>query len=388
MPLVRKPGSPFWWYDFYFEGKRYRESTKQKTKQAAATVEAAALTSLIQGIQPSRRTGRAPTLREFSVRFLAWTKNTRTLKPNSRKYYDYGWRLLSFSPLASMHIDQITAEVVDCTAFLRPVVDRRTRLLTDELVECSLTYTAQALRTLKVMLGQAEEWELIPRRPKFCAPKSPGRDRLIDGAAEAGLELQLTKPVKHRTHALLRLQAWVVTVCLQDAGMRPFEVFPTLKENIYWADRRIWIPASKTKRGERFVGMSERMHYALAVWLHGDETPGWAFPARSRRSKTGHLTTIRGSFKTARDNAHLDPRIVPYTARHTFGTFGMTSTKNVFAVSAAMGHADIKSMEPYQHHELDQLVEAVNQRNTSRTPVDISSHTFGHTALTIVRKRA
>ncbi len=28
-----------------------------------------------------------------------------------------------------------------------------------------------------------------------------------------------------------------------------------------------------------------------------------------------------------------------------------------------MGHVDIKSMEPYQHHEIDSLREAIDRRN-------------------------
>jgi hypothetical protein len=36
---------------------------------------------------------------------------------------------------------------------------------------------------------------------------------------------------------------------------------------------------------------------------------------------------------------------------------------NAFAVSKSMGHADLKSMEPYQHQELELLRVAINQRN-------------------------
>jgi len=39
----------------------------------------------------------------------------------------------------------------------------------------------------------------------------------------------------------------------------------------------------------------------------------------------------------------------------------MPATGNVFAVSEAMGHQNIKSMEPYQHHGPSALGDAVNQ---------------------------
>lgn len=110
MQLCRKARSPFWWYDFYFEGKRYRASTGERTKAAAGTIAAAALIRLTEGSTLTKRSHKAPNLREFSERFLAWAENSSTLKPNTRNYYTYGWRLLSFSVLASMPIDQITAK--------------------------------------------------------------------------------------------------------------------------------------------------------------------------------------------------------------------------------------------------------------------------------------
>jgi hypothetical protein len=47
-----------------------------------------------------------------------------------------------------------------------------------------------------------------------------------------------------------------------------------------------------------------------------------------------------------------------------------------------MGHASLRSMEPYQHQEIDQLLDAVNQRNTDRTPPNrrclIRAHFWTH----------
>jgi site-specific recombinase XerD len=65
----------------------------------------------------------------------------------------------------------------------------------------------------------------------------------------------------------------------------------------------------------------------------------------------------------ARGRAGLDKKLVPYSARHTYGTFTIEKSGNAFAVSKSMGHADLKSMEPYQHQELEPLRVAINQRN-------------------------
>jgi integrase len=373
MQLYRKLGSPFWWYDFYFEGKRYRGSTGEKTKAAAGTVAAAALTRLTEGSTITKRSQKAPILREFSKRFLAWTENSSTLKPNTRRYYKYGWRLLSFSALASMPIDQITAEAIDVMKFRRPVVDRKKREDTGIMVDCSRVYTNQALRTLKVLLGKAREWKVLRERTNFTIPESPGRDCLIDDAAEMAMEQQLgSSPTRSKA----RYRAWLVTMTMQDTGMRPSEVFEMRLENLHWAERRIWIPSGKTAKARRFVGMTERMHKLLSTWCRGDEGPGWLFPSHS---KSGHLTSIAGSFQAARDRAGIDRRIVPYSARHTYATYTVRATGNLFAVRDQMGHVDIKSMAPYQHQETDELVIAVNKRNAGRVALSGAGHTFGHT---------
>jgi site-specific recombinase XerD len=91
---------------------------------------------------------------------------------------------------------------------------------------------------------------------------------------------------------------------------------------------------------------------------------GWVFP--SSRSKSGHLTTIAKGFQAVRDRAGLDKKVVPYLARHTYGTYTMAKTRNTFAVADAMGHVDLKSMEPYQHQELEPLRAVINERNRAR----------------------
>jgi integrase len=56
------------------------------------------------------------------------------------------------------------------------------------------------------------------------------------------------------------------------------------------------------------------------------------------------MSTIAHSFKAACIRGSLDPKIVPYLSRHTFGTTALRETGNTFAVMKAMGHADVQSM--------------------------------------------
>lgn len=210
-------------------------------------------------------------------------------------------------------------------------------------------------------------------RTSFTIPEAPGRDVLIDDAAETAFERELGNSL---TRSDARYRAWLVTMIMQDTGMRPSEVFEMRLENLRWAERRIWIPSGKTAKARRFVGMTERMQELLSSWCRGTEEPGWLFPSRS---KTGHLMSISGSFQGARERAGLYARIVPYSARHTYATYAVRATGNLFAVRDQMGHVDIKSMAPYQHQQTDELVVAINKRNAGRAALSGTGHTLGHT---------
>jgi integrase len=366
LSLFQPPDSRYWWYSFYFEGKRYRSSTKQTKKAAAAVVEATLLSRLREGQLSTFSTKRPPVLRDFSIRFLQWVKDSQRLSPNGKRYYLYGWRLLSYSKLASMRLDQITQDVAESVVFRRPVINRKEKdlegkyLTREEFIPCTGHYTNQALRTLKRMQSKALEWKVLGETPKISLTYAPGRDRLIDDQTEDSLGFAYGKPIKHRRTKRLRDQAWLVLVILQDCGMRPDEVFPLQIENLHWDANRIWIPEGKTPKARRFVAMSERVKAMLRQWC-GNRQEGWVFP--SSRSKSGHLTTIAKGFQAARARPGLNKKLVLYSARHTYGTYTMEKSRNAFAVAKSMGHVDLKSMEPYQHHELEPLREIINQRN-------------------------
>jgi integrase len=356
MRLYTQPKSPFLFFDVHVDGKRHRISTKETTVRAAEKVATAYLIKQGSG-DTSRKRQQVPTLLEFSDRFFLWADNSSTIEPNTKRYYHYGMRLLSFSVLAHTPIDQIDAELIDTVAFARPVIDRRTGRETGETVPCSTSYSQQALRTLRVMLGQAHKWKVMQHQISFHIGRTPGRDGTITPAIEAIILRELSG---YRTK-----RPWLVIITMMDCGARPSEVFEMRLENIDWAGRRIKILDGKTANAKRWVGMSERMHRELSLWCHGSEGPGWLFPSRTSGSKNGHLNSINHSFKSACERGRLDPKLVPYLSRHTFGTLAMLETGNPFMVAAAMGHGSLEAAQAYQHQVIDPLTAVINKRNAA-----------------------
>ncbi len=354
------------WYDFTVDGVRHRGSTESK-KQAEARAFESRLIAKAKEYGPDEvRSQRAPVLRDFAPRFLEWVSTSR-LEPASKRYYKYGWNLMSTTALAAMQISRMTPDDAEAVRFFRTQ-----RMDGAELkVACSAQYTNQALRTLKRMVSKALEWKLMRIAPGIELAKARGRDVLIDGKTERALLEKLEGSIKHGGIQRHRDRLRDILVIAQDTGMRPSEIFRIRIENIDWNRMTIWNPYGKTDKARRFVPMSDRMA-ALLRTRCGSRKEGWLFP--SEKSRTGHVNSIAVGFRALRERAGVSDQIVPYSARHTYGTYALEGTGNTFSVADSMGHADIQSMKPYQHARLDSVREAINQRNTGIASCHVSRH--------------
>lgn len=355
MAIFRRKDSKVYWYDFTVDGVRHRRSTDTAKLTEARAIEAAFIVKAKEQGSDAVRPVRAPILQHYALRFIEWVQSSR-LEPNSKRYYEYGWKLLSSTPLAKMQLSSITSDDADATRFFRAI----TKDGADTAIECSAQYTNQALRTLKRMLSKAKEWKLIRDVPKIRLLKAYGRDTLIDSQTERTLLQSLSEPVKHKRTRKARTQLRDILVIAQDTGMRPKEIFRMRIESIDWANMRIWNPYGKTAKSRRFVPMSQRMKELLQSRC-SDKHEGWVFP--SPRSKSGHLNSTNVGFRALRRRLGLSEKLVPYCARHTYGSYTMEATGNISAVADSMGHVDVQSMKPYQHHRLDPLREVIDYRN-------------------------
>jgi len=375
MSVHRRPYSPVYHYSFYVDGRRYRGSTKTSKLQEARSKESALMTEIIErGPLTQTRPRHIPMLREFAVRFLEWVESAK-LETSTKKYYNAGWALLAPTKLARMRMSQITPDDIEATRIVHQV-KKGEKIISEE---CSGHYSNRALRTLKRMFSKAAEWRVIREQPRFKLVKAYGRDTKIGAETEKLLLETLSQPIKNKRNDRMRKNLRDVLLIAQDTGMRPSEIYRMRIENLDFANRQIWNPYGKTAKSRRFVPMSERLASMLAERC-GAKKEGWVFP--SPRSKSGHTTTIAKGFQSLRERAGLSKKLVLYSARHTYGSYTLAATGNIFAVAGSMGHVDLKSMEPYQHHDLASLRQAINMRNQNHASRSQFGHIFGHTGQT------
>jgi integrase len=329
--LFKKRKSRYYWYDFTVGGRRHRGSTKESNKTRAGAIAALKLANATEGRDPLPK--KAPVLQEFSGRFLEWLKNVK-LEHKTKLYYRDGWRLLAASPIAGIRLDKIMADDIGALSFTG-----------------SPSNANCALRTLRRILHKAEEWGVIRSVPKFRLVKEYGRSLRLDDDAERKLLVVAEQPLRD------------AIILMRDTGMRnERELYRTRIENIDWNGRVIFVPDSKTPNGRRLVPVTDRVLDLLLVRC-GERREGWLFP--SKRSKSGHLTTLAKRFREARKKAGLSESLVLYCGRHDYGTRLLKATGNLAAVMKTMGHKDVKTAMQYQHPELEVVRQALNHNNST-----------------------
>lgn len=328
MSLKKRGG--IYHYHFWVDSKRYRGSTKQKTLAAARRVEAKLIAEAeMDGDLVHRK--RTPVLQDFAVEFLNWVEGSN-LKQKTKLYYQNGWRLLAETKLACMRLNAIGTEDAEGIQFPGGPSNHN-----------------NAMRTLRRILGRAVAAKILKAAPKIKLLAENQRKHMIDATNEAKL-LPFCRP---RVREILMI--------MRDSGMRNHkEVFTMRWEHIDWAKSRYFVYDSKTAKGRRWVPLSPRVVQALLARRSGQKA-GWVF-ASKRGAKCGHLTTIAKGFQSARKKAGLPKEVVPYCARHGFGTEMYRATKNLVAVMTVMGHADISTTMKYQHQDTDEIAAVASQR--------------------------
>lgn len=328
MALFKRGGT--YHYHFWVNSTRYRGSTKKTNEAAARRVEAMLMVEAEEkGDLLLRR--RSPFLRDFKTRFFEWVDANVNLKQTTKDYYENGWRLLEGTKVTDMRLSAISR-------------DEAGRLL----FPGGPSNHNNALRTLRRILGKAEEWNVIRAAPKIRLVQEHARQRIIDGHVEAQLLPFCRQPLRD------------VLMIMRDSGMRnQKEVFRMRWEHLDWASSRYFVYESKSPKGRRFVPISPRVLQALLARC-SNQKEGWVFP--SKRAKCGHLTTVNRQFEKARKSAGLPADLVLYCARHGFGTEMYRATKNLFAVMNVMGHTAVSTTMKYQHQDIDEVALVASRR--------------------------
>ena len=338
-----KRGKTFW-VRFTVNGKQYRESTKEVTKQAAGT-KAVLIVERVMGGKPRPIAKGVPTLQEFAGEwFTEWLKTNARLESKTRQYYEYGLFLLAGQKIMRMRLDEITGEDADMIQ-----------------VQGSPSTHNNALRTLRRMLNLAANRNppLIVKAPHISLLEEKRRTLLVEPDAEKKIADELARA--GRRHGSLKTAIYLIL----DAGARPKEIVEIKIEDVNFERGYIYIPKSKTRAGARYLPLTDRMKEKLFEQI-GTRTEGWVFPSPRFAGQPIKRHALTSAWRKVCNAAGVPADLKLYCARHTFGTDAMTATKNPFLVMKALGHTELSTTQRYQHHDIVELGAHMNERNRKR----------------------
>ena len=104
---IYKRGSTYW-YEFVFEGRRVRKSTKQGNKNVARNIESTHRTALAKGEAGIKDHAKTPTVAGVAPRFEKAIETLCGDKPQTVRFYKSKLRLmLTYEPLRGCWLDRV-----------------------------------------------------------------------------------------------------------------------------------------------------------------------------------------------------------------------------------------------------------------------------------------
>jgi integrase len=322
-----------YWYEFIFDGKRIRCSTKSRNKKAAIKIEADARTKLAlqaaglaapeppESEQPAEPV-LVPTLGEFAPRFEAHIRLRSAEKPETVRFYLSKLdRLLEYQPLADTRLDAVNAELIE-----RYITHRTNKDLSPATVN-------RELATLRRLLYLAKRWNIILAVPKIdMLAGERAKDFVLSREQEANYLAFATGHLKDA--ALLAV----------DTGLRVGELAALRWEDVHLepvgAARfgYLLVRSGKTKNARRTVPLTDRVSAMLGSRLRIGPR---VFPVTAN--------TLQHHHQDLRDKLGLDSDFTLHSLRHTALTRLGESGADAFTIKRLAGHHSITVSEGYVH---------------------------------------
>jgi integrase len=332
---VYKRGGVYW-YEFWFRGQRFRQSTGLNNKTAALRAEAIRKAEQAEGRAGIAKRKTCSAFESFVTNeFLPWSEKQHEAHPNTYKRYKVSSKpLIAF--FGKTPLDAITSGQVEKFKLARAS-------------EISSAGTNRDLAALRFMLNFAIRQEYVERNPVSAVkllPEGPGCMRVVSHE-EQQKYLAVANP-------LLR----DVAVLILETGMRPEEVYTIRNENVHLDTGYLFVPNGKTRFARRNVPLTEAAREILKRRLAKSRGP-YLFP--HRHDPYQPLTTVRKAHEDALRQSGIAPRFRLYDLRHTFGSRSAMAGVDLATLKELMGHSQISMTMRYVHPTPEHKRQAVQK---------------------------
>lgn len=358
MSIYKRGG--VYWYSFVFRGERTQRSMRQGDRKVARQMEAACRTAFAKGEVGIIERAPAPTLKEFSQRFIDAIQVRCAPKPKTVEFYAQQLtRLLEFEPLANARLDRIDESLIEsfvqhrCQQTSRAGANRKRRPASTLAKTVSPASVNRALATLRRLLRLAQEWRVIDRVPRVrLLPGERNREFILSHAQER-LYLE-TAPQSLRDFAMLDV----------DTGLRVGEALALEWPNVHLEPANgakfgyLHVKEGKSRYARRNVPLTGRVRVMLETRKAACKAP-WVF------SEDGKAPMLNSSLdhlhKQLRETLKMPEGFVLHSLRHTYGTRLGEGGADAFSIMRLMGHSSVTISQRYVHPTPEALERAVER---------------------------
>jgi integrase len=362
-----------YWYNFWWNGQHVQKSTGQGNPDVARQMEAAYKTALAKGEVGILERKPAPTLKEFSQRFIDAIQVRCAAKPRTVEFYAQQMtRLLEFEPLANARLDAIDELLIESFVQSRRLAasraghNRKKPRRVDPEKTLSPATVNRALACLRRLLRLAQEWRVIDRVPRVhLLPGERNREFILNHAQERLYLEMAPQPLQD------------VATLIVDTGLRIGEALA-----LEWADIHLQpatgakfgylhVQDGKSRNARRNVPLTGRVRAMLESRTAQSKAP-WVFSEDGlqpmRNSSLDHL------HKELRATLKMPAGFVLHSLRHTYGTRLGEAGADAFSIMRLMGHSSVTISQRYVHPTPEALeraverLEALNQKASQSLP--------------------
>lgn len=321
---ARKEGGFYWELDFYYQGRRFRKSTKTSDQKVAKDIQKEIEARIARGsfsiveIQPKKKVF----LKDFIKEFLEYSKSRKAFSTWVRDRIVFkGF----YAFTGNRSLDSIDKRLID--QFLQERVGRLKK-----------TTVNIDLRHLKAAFSKALEWGYVQTNPVkglklFSVPQS---------APKYLNELQFKRVLEAIQYPHLK----EIVLFAANTGVRVSELI-----NITWSDvdfQNMTVRIcnkddfqTKTKR-ERTIPLNETAYDVLS----GLERKGeYVFCCKDGSKRDKHY--ICRAFKAAVRSSGIGENYSFHSLRHTFASHLVQKGISLYIVQKLLGHSNIKTTEIY-----------------------------------------
>jgi integrase len=349
MAVYKQKGSKFWWYKFTWKGEAVRRSTKQTNKRVAEQIEAAQKTSLAKGEVGIVEREPAPTLKQFSGRFMHAVSIRCAEKPRTVEFYREKLnRLLEYPAMASAALDAIDE------ALIEEYVQQRRKLVAPATVN-------RQLATLRRALRLAHEWKVIDRLPRIRLLQGERTREFVLSREQEPVYLNAT-PEPLKDLALLMLDTGLrdgeaLALKWPDLHLKPA---PTAK----FGYLQVW--KGKSAKARRTVSLTARVREML-TGRSKESSSEFVFPGRGGNPIL--VTSLDHQHAKVRDLLKMPEDFVVHSLRHTMLTrLGLLGV-DAFTIMKIAGHSSITVSQRYVHPSPESVESAFEKLEMSNQPV-------------------